>query len=107
MNWIIPLVLLIVTEGVADILAKEWTLHGTGIRWAGAIAGYIVANSFWLFALRDGAGLARGSMIFSVASAILALFIGMVLYKETLTKMEVAGVLLGTVSLVLIFWNEV
>lgn len=86
--WIIGLVLLILFESLADIIAKEYSLHGGKIRWTGAILGYVTANTFWLWALKSGGGLARGSIIFSVASAILAAIIGIILYKENLNKYQ-------------------
>lgn len=82
MGWVIPLVLLIVFEGVADILAKEWAIRGKFTWWLLAIGGYVVANTFWLFAIRNGSGLTRGAIIFSVGSAILAVAIGLLLYRE-------------------------
>src|SRR5687767_3234049 len=106
MQWILPLLLLILFEGVADILAKEWSLYGKPIRWIGAIGAYVLANTFWLYALRSGSGLTRGAIIFSVGSAILAVVIGLVLYKESVTKTEVLGIILGIVALALIFWNK-
>lgn len=104
-RWIAPLLLLIVFEGLADVLAKEWSLYGKPIRWIGAIGAYVIANAFWLFALKQGSGLTRGALIFSVGSAILAVIIGLFLYKETLTKPELAGVIVGIVALILMFWN--
>ncbi len=106
MNWVIPLLFLILFEGMADILAKEWSLYGKPVRWIGAIGAYIVANVFWLYALREGSGLTRGALIFSVGSAVLAIVIGLVLYQETLSRIEAVGVMLGIIALVLIFWNE-
>ena len=106
LHWILPLSLLIIFEAIADILAKEWQLHRGTLLWIGAIAGFVVANIFWLFALKNGAGLARGGMIFSVASAILATAIGLLMYKEEVSRMEVAGMALGLVALVLICWEE-
>ena len=105
MGWVFTLLLLILFEGIADVLAKEWALHGTALRWTGAIAGYVLANTFWLFALRNGSGLTRGAIIFSVASAILAVVIGLVLYREEISKTEALGVILGIVALGLIAWN--
>lgn len=106
MIWIFPLILLIAFEMVADIFAKEWSLHGNWIRWTGAILGYVVANIFWLFALKNGSGLARGATIFSVATAIVAVILGYFLYRENLTLIQLVGVGLGVISLVLIFWSE-
>ena len=105
--WIFPLILLIIFEMVADIFAKEWSLKPSVLLWIGAIGAYVVANAFWLFALKEGSGLARGSAIFSVASAILALTIGAFLYKEQLGTVEYIGIGLGVASLVCIFWNDI
>lgn len=106
MNWIFFLSLLIIFEIIADILAKEWSLK-TGLLWAvGAIIAYIIANTFWLFALKNGSGLARGAVIFSVATAIFASLIGIVFYKEELNKIQLIGIFFGIISLILIFWNS-
>lgn len=105
MTWVVPLLLLILFEGIADIFSKEWSLHGHPARWTAAIAGYVVANTFWLFALRDGAGLTRGSMIFSVGSAMVAVVIGAFWYRESLSHIESIGLGLGVLALVFLFWN--
>lgn len=106
MNWILPLVILIAFEMLADIAAKEWSLDSR--RWwlAGAsLLAYLLANTSWLIALRNGSGLARGAVLFSVASAILATAIGILLYHEDLSRTQLLGVLLGIASIVLIFWE--
>jgi drug/metabolite transporter (DMT)-like permease len=104
-RWLFPLLLLIIFEAVADVFAKEWSLKK--MIWFAIIslALYLVANSFWLFSLKNGAGLGRGAIIFSVASAIIAVILGMVLYKEPINRIQIIGFLLGVVSLVLIFWE--
>lgn len=102
--WIFFLLLLIVFEGVADILAKNYSLHAGLFYFVGAISAYVVANVFWLFALRNGAGLARGSIIFSVASAVTAVLLGLLLYRETVPLRGIAGIFLGIISLVLIMY---
>lgn len=102
--WILFLLLLIVFEGIADVLAKNYSLHGGALYFAAAIAGYIAANIFWLFSLRTGAGLARGAVMFSVASAIAAVLLGLLLYRETVSARAVAGIFLGVISLVLIMY---
>lgn len=105
MNWILPLSLLIVFEVIADIFAKEWSLNRPLIFAVGALLAYLAANTFWLFALKNGSGLAKGAIIFSVASAILASVVGIFMYKEELTHLQLSGVFLGIASLVLIFWK--
>lgn len=106
MKWLIPLAVLITFEFIADIFAKEWSLaQHRHILWIGALGSYLLANTFWLFALKNGSGLTRGAIIFSVFSAILAAFIGMLLYHEQLSKIQMLGVVVGIISLVLIFWE--
>lgn len=106
MPWIVPLILLIVFEGMADILSKEWSLHGKPFRWIAALGAYGLANVFWLIALKNGSGLTRGAIAFSVGSAVLAVGIGMLLYRESVTKTEMIGVVFGIIALVLISWHE-
>jgi len=103
--WLPSLVLLIVFELIADVLAKEWSLRGSYVWWAGALISYVAANSFWLYSIRHGSGLGRGAIIFSVVSAILAVIVGVFLYREILTKTQVVGSILGIIALILIFWD--
>ncbi len=106
MLWIIPLSFLIVFEIVADIFAKEYSLKGSWYLWLAAILGYILANSFWLYAIRHGSGLARGAVIFSVATGVIAVIIGVYFYHENVSRIQFAGLVLGIVSIALIFWES-
>ncbi len=103
--WILFLALLILFEAAADILAKEWSLRGHALRWLGAIGAYVLANTFWLFSLRSGAQLSRGAIIFSVVSAMLAVVIGIIFYKEQATRLQVAGMFIGIVAITFILWE--
>lgn len=104
--WLSPLLFLIAFEALADILAKEWSLQGRWTMWTGALGSYLIANTFWLSSIRQGSGLSRGAIIFSVASAILAAAIGILLYRETLSRIQILGVFLGIASLALISWER-
>jgi drug/metabolite transporter (DMT)-like permease len=104
MPWLVPLFGLIGFEVVADIFAKEYSLKG-GWLWFGAIASYVIANSFWLYSIKNGAGLARGATIFSVSTAIIATIIGVYIYHEKLHTGQLAGIGFGVLALVLIFWE--
>lgn len=106
MRWIVPLSLLITFELVADLFAKQWSLGGRPWMSVAAIASYVVANIFWLIALRGGSGLARGALIFSVSTGIIAMTVGLVLYKEHVTRYQFAGALLGLMSIALLCWPE-
>ena len=104
--WVIALLFLIGFEAVADILSKEYALHGTFLYWVLALSGYIIANVFWLISIRKGSGLARGAILFSVGSAIVAVLIGALKFQEKIGKVELVGILIGILSVVLIFWSD-
>jgi drug/metabolite transporter (DMT)-like permease len=104
-KWIIPLAILIFFEGVADIFAKNWSLKGGFWLATFSLVSYLLANTFWLFALRNGSGLGRGAVIFSLASAIVAILLGLFLYHEKISGIQIIGMVLGIVSLVFIFWE--
>ena len=103
--WVLPISFLIFFELIADFFSKEYSLKGGMFFWSLAILGYIIANSFWLYAVRHGSGLARGAIIFSVGSAVTAVVLGVFLFKEHLSITQAIGCLLGLVSLIFIFWN--
>jgi multidrug transporter EmrE-like cation transporter len=104
--WVFSLTLLIVFELIADIFAKEWSLKSNPVFWICSLLGYIIANVFWLFAIKNGSGLARGATIFSVVSAIIAILIGLVFYKESVTVIQFVGMVVGLIAIILIFWND-
>ncbi len=105
MKWLLPLSILIIFELIADIYAKNWSLKGGWFFATASLVSYCLGNTFWLFALKNGSGLAKGAVIFSIISAVLAIIIGLFFYKEELTKLQLIGVSLGLISLVLIFWE--
>lgn len=106
MHWIIPLVILIFFELIADILAKKWSVENyPTLLAAGALFAYLLANTSWLYALKQGSGLARGAVVFSVASAILATGIGLLLYREEVSTIQLVGIMVGIIAIGLIFWE--
>lgn len=105
MFWVFPIIFLIIFELIADVFAKEYSLKGHWYLWAAAILGYIIANAFWLWGIRSGSGLARGAIIFSVASAVVAVILGLYFYGEATNKTQIIGMILGVLSLILIFWE--
>ncbi len=104
--WIFALLLLILFEAIADIFAKNYSLKGQASYWVLAIGGYIIANVFWLWSIRKGSGLARGAVLFSIGSAVLGVLIGTIMYGEKIGKVELAGIVVGMIAIVLIFWSD-
>ena len=104
-KWIIPLTMLIVFEGIADVFAKNWSLQKTTWIAVASLLSYLIANSFWLLALKNGSGLGRGAIVFSVASAVIAVVLSLFFYKESVSRIQIIGFCFGLLSLVLIFWE--
>lgn len=102
MSWLLSLSLLITFEVVADIFSKEYSLKFHWYLWLAALVSYIIANVFWLNAIRNGSGLAKGAIIFSVGSAVGAILIGIGLYKEEVSLTQISGMVLGIIAIVLI-----
>lgn len=105
MIWIFGISMVVVCELIADVIAKEYSLKGHWYLWVAAIVAYIITNTFWLWSIRNGSGLARGALIFSVCSAVGASIIGIYFYGETTNKIQIIGMILGVLSLILIFWE--
>ena len=105
MPWVFPLIFLILFELVADVFSKEYALKGNWYFWAAAITGYILANVFWLWSIRTGSGLAREAVILAVGSAVVAVLIGIYFFHEHASRFQVLGMIMGVLSLILIFWE--
>ncbi|HZX73233.1 MAG TPA: hypothetical protein VFE57_02350 [Cyclobacteriaceae bacterium] len=103
--WILFLGLLILFEAIADVLAKEYQLHTSWLYFVAAISAYVIGNVFWLFSLRTGDTLTRGAIIFSVGSAMMAVLIGLVFFKEHITRLETLGIALGLIAVILLIWE--
>lgn len=63
---------------------------------------YTLANYFWLQALKKGSGLARGTIYFGIIVIITTVLIGFIFYEEGLSFLKLAGIGLGTFSIVLL-----
>jgi multidrug transporter EmrE-like cation transporter len=105
MKWLFPLALLVLFELIADMLAKSWSLQRKTILAIGALTAYCIGNSFWLFALKNGSGLARGATLFSVMTAVIAIVVGVAIFHESVNKAQWLGIVFGLVAIILLFWG--
>ncbi len=105
MGWVIPLIILVIFEATADIISKTWQLRGDWWIAGLALFTYLLANTFWLISLKNGAGLGKGAVLFSIFSAVLAVIIGVVLYKEEISNIQLIGLVLGIISIAFLFWE--
>jgi len=105
MKWSVPFIFLMVFETLGNYFAGLFgTLQNIFIAIFSLVI-YGVANYFWLQALKDGSGLARGTVYFGVAVITFTALIGFAFYEEGITFVNVIGILTGTASLFLLSDN--
>jgi len=101
----IPLILLFTFSalfvGVGDYLAKKWSLVPGWNFCAGALACYFISSFFYLLTLTRK-GLVVSCVIWSISSIVAFLFVGLFIFHETLSGMQLVGVTLGVISLIML-----
>lgn len=100
--WFWFVLILVAFELIADVFAKQFGLTGKFIFGVLAILGYILANLAWLFSLRNGAALSKGSIIFSAFSGVGAVLLGLLVYHEKINAYQSIGVILGIAAIILL-----
>jgi len=98
-KWLYYLLLLVVFELIADVLAKQFAVSGKYIFALLSIVGFVAANTAWLVSLRTGAQLSKGAVLFSVLSGIGAVLIGVFVYHEKTTTYQIIGLVLGVAAI--------
>jgi drug/metabolite transporter (DMT)-like permease len=101
--WIFFIVAMVLVDVLYTSTAKYWSQHVE--KWYLPLIAFIFligTNIFFLFALKSGSGLARGTTYFGVLSSILTILIAWFFFKETFTYAQWAGVTLGVLALYLL-----
>ncbi|HUY75601.1 MAG TPA: hypothetical protein VMV29_02445 [Ktedonobacterales bacterium] len=98
-KWLYFLLGLVAFELISDVFAKQFALSGKLVFAALAIAGFIAANLAWLIALRTGAELSKGAILFSVLSGIGAVLIGLLAFHEKVSPYQLVGLALGVAAI--------
>jgi drug/metabolite transporter (DMT)-like permease len=101
----LPMMLLLVLAalGVAfgDYFAKLWSMNPNNYWYALALVGYSSVGIFYLPTLLKN-GLVITSVIYSILAIVAFLVVGLVVFNETLTARQIAGVSIGIVSLLIL-----
>ncbi|SRR6266496_2722320 len=99
-TWVTFILILVLFEVVADVLAKQFALNGKLVIAVLSIIGYVAANIAWLISLRSGGELGKGAVIFAALSGIAAVVIGLLVYREKVGSYQLIGMVLGIVAIV-------
>ena len=103
MKYFFSLLVIIVSvlEVVGDILFKEWTIKGGKLLLIIGVAAYLAATIFWAFSLKFQ-NLSKAVVIFGVLTVIIGVLVGVLLYKEPLSAINIIGIILGLACIVLL-----
>jgi len=101
-SWFALFLVFLFFEQAANVLGKHFALSGRYCFAVFSLLSFIVCELPWIFSLRIGLELSTGAVLFSVVSAILAVLIGSLFYKEKMTLSQFAGLMLGIVAVALL-----
>lgn len=93
---------LLAFEAAANYYAGTRALHRQPVHFWVASASFFTGNALWMWALRNGAGMIRGSIVFAIGSVVGTALLGVLVFRETLTPSQVLGCVLGGVAIVLL-----
>lgn len=99
-TWLAFILILVLFEVIADVLAKQFALNGKLVLAVLSILGYVAANIAWLISLRSGGELGKGAVIFAALSSIAAVVIGLLVYREKASPYQLIGMILGIVAII-------
>jgi drug/metabolite transporter (DMT)-like permease len=101
----------VIAVAVADVLLKKATMNGTvehALRspWLwGAVGLYLLQIGFFTYAFVSGWSLSHIGTLQTALYALIVLAAGVLLYRETVTPIQIAGILLAVIGVVLINWR--
>jgi len=99
--FILLVIVVSILEVAGDILFKEWTIKNNKYFLILGIIAYLVATTFWAFSLKFQ-NLSKAVVIFGVLTVIIGVLVGVFLYKEPLTTLNIIGVILGLAAIFLL-----
>jgi multidrug transporter EmrE-like cation transporter len=99
-TWLTFVLILVVFELIADVLAKQFALNGKPFIAVLSILGYVAANIAWIISLRNGGELGKGAILFAALSGIIAVVIGVLVYRVKASPYQFIGMGLGIMAIV-------
>ncbi|OHA46182.1 MAG: hypothetical protein A2541_00665 [Candidatus Taylorbacteria bacterium RIFOXYD2_FULL_36_9] len=99
--FIFLVIVVTILEILGDILFKEWTIHNKKLLLITGVISYMIATIFWAFSIKYQ-NLSKAVVIFAVLTLIIGVLIGVFIYKEELTSLNIIGIILGLASIILL-----
>lgn len=86
---------------MGDYFAKAWSINHKTLFLVAGFIGYFVSSFFYIpTLLREG--LVVTSVVWSLLGIIGFLFIGLAVFHETLTTLQILGVVIGLIALIVL-----
>lgn len=85
----------------ADIFLKKWSIENKNYLLIIGLLIYFVGTIFWAFSLKYEL-LSKAGPIFTILNLVMIVLVGVIMFKENLSFVNTAGVVLGIVSIILI-----
>ena len=87
---------------VGEYLSKSWALQPSVNKALLLISMYVAGTIAWLPAIHRGQTISVVGTIWSLLSLITTLFVGIIIFHETLTVTQIVGLCFGVVAVVLL-----
>ena len=85
---------------IGDIFAKKWVLTESPYLFVSVLFLYLVGLNFLVFSYRYKE-IAPASITLEIFNVILLAIVGTYLYKERISRTEIAGIVLGILSVII------
>ena len=97
--------LLVLFEALALTSIKKYSVENQQIYLATSIFCYAVIPLLLYKLLQKKLGISVLNIIWNIMSTLYGLFIGIIIFNETITLQQKIGVILGIIGTMLIIWN--
>jgi len=84
-----------------DILFKEWVIRNDTLFIILGVILYMLATIVWAFSLKFQ-NLSKAVVIFAVLTLIVGVLVGVFIYKEDMSLLQILGVICGLASIALL-----
>ncbi len=84
-------------EVVADVLFKKWAIENRNLLLFAGLALYFAGTIFWAFSLKYES-LSKAISVFTVLNLVAIILIGALYFKEDISALQKAGIMLGVIS---------
>ena len=88
-------------EVIADIILKYWSINARPVFVVGGIIIYTTGTIMWAYSLKFG-DLSKLVTVFTVLNLVAVVLVGLFLFKEEVSLINMIGMFLGVVSVILV-----